>query len=94
MNLGAKVQSLVPSEGSKTISSGNDFGWYIVSFIFTLKLERKKIPLFFFKFLNFVPLDSIPKKSRVLTNSICYIVFSFGFTSFLDNYAKFLNFVD
>ncbi|KAL9278999.1 Aspartic proteinase-like protein 1 [Arabidopsis thaliana] len=27
MNLGAKVQSLVPSEGSKTISSGNDFGW-------------------------------------------------------------------
>lgn len=29
MNLGAKFQSLVPSEGSKTISSGNDFGWYI-----------------------------------------------------------------
>uniref|UniRef100_A0A1J3H0U7 Aspartic proteinase-like protein 1 n=2 Tax=Noccaea caerulescens TaxID=107243 RepID=A0A1J3H0U7_NOCCA len=27
MNLGAKFQSLVPSEGSKTISSGNDFGW-------------------------------------------------------------------
>ncbi|KAF2538087.1 hypothetical protein F2Q68_00023010 [Brassica cretica] len=27
MNLGAKSQSLVPSEGSKTISSGNDFGW-------------------------------------------------------------------
>lgn len=29
MNLGSKFQSLVPSEGSKTISSGNDFGWYI-----------------------------------------------------------------
>ncbi|KAJ4883119.1 Aspartic proteinase-like protein 1 [Raphanus sativus] len=27
MNLGAKSQSLVPSEGSKTISTGNDFGW-------------------------------------------------------------------
>ncbi|VVB13910.1 unnamed protein product [Arabis nemorensis] len=27
MNLGAKFQSLVPSEGSKTISTGNDFGW-------------------------------------------------------------------
>ncbi|KAL1207894.1 Aspartic proteinase-like protein 1 [Cardamine amara subsp. amara] len=27
MNLGAKFQSLVPSEGSKTISSGNDYGW-------------------------------------------------------------------
>ncbi|XP_010491661.1 PREDICTED: aspartic proteinase-like protein 1 [Camelina sativa] len=27
MNLGAKSQPLVPSEGSKTISSGNDFGW-------------------------------------------------------------------
>ncbi|CAN8298975.1 unnamed protein product [Cochlearia groenlandica] len=27
MNLGSKFQSLVPSEGSKTISAGNDFGW-------------------------------------------------------------------
>ncbi|CAH2073309.1 unnamed protein product [Thlaspi arvense] len=27
MNLGAKFQSLVPSEGSKTISTGNYFGW-------------------------------------------------------------------
>ncbi|KFK25303.1 hypothetical protein AALP_AA8G094900 [Arabis alpina] len=27
MNLGSKSQSLVPSEGSKTLSTGNDFGW-------------------------------------------------------------------
>ncbi|KAJ0265993.1 Aspartic proteinase-like protein 1 [Hirschfeldia incana] len=27
MNLGSKSQSLIPSEGSKTISTGNDFGW-------------------------------------------------------------------
>ncbi|KAF8115770.1 hypothetical protein N665_0025s0220 [Sinapis alba] len=33
MNLGSKFQSLVPSEGSKTISSGNDFGWLHYSWI-------------------------------------------------------------